>query len=1296
MFSLLNCIICIICQSVFLTEDIVTQHYLAKHLSDQSVNCIDCLELNEGELSDHIIERHVKRFHPCNFCSRTFSTDTELRIHVNKKHNIQRGGAEAIRLREVEASHGRRVVSFKVDFEADEYTSLLSMFNASRLAIRKAVVEYLRQKKLIRFSLVVHARYIKLDELGNTSDRTILPMTTLSRILMIGETKRISNFLKQMESEIGLRSEDFIDSGSNWILEDIASVGIECGSIKYRGGCCDEMPSKIIKGTVDACLDKSEKCFLYAIAAGKVKDKKLYEDETKLHLFCKAYIDSYIDSSKMKFPMSVHKIKQFELRNKHLFMNINAFCYQGNGQSFPIYKSVRNVKDKRTLTTINVLLVPYSGKNGAIKYHYTYITDLNKLMRNASNGYKAHICNNCTMGYSDENALARHADLCQNNSFQKVVIPKAGTTLSFQNFEKRIKKPIVGYCDFEATLNPFDTTECQLCKKNKKMKICKHKTKLISEHIPCTYSVLFIDSLGKVLFHQTRTAENVIEQFFEMLDTQEKMFIPLLQKYRDSSQMIISAQERINYEKASKCYLCDKEFDYNVHQYIKVPDHCHYTNNYLGPCHSSCNLRRTAQTKIPIYMHNLSSYDIHFITAGLKNSKKRINAIPLNYQRFKTITIGCYTFLDSLQLLSASLDELVSNLTRGGHSFNILDQCKLYSCEMEKKLLLRKGIYPYEWSTNIDRLRNQYTLPEKHSFYSQLKQSNISDADYEHGKLVFDTFKCVNMVDYCELYCLLDTILLAEVVEAFRATILDTIMLDCCQYISLPQLGYDAMLQTLEEPVELCSDPDMVMLFESSIRGGVSYVSQRHAKLTEDEEKKDEMSLDHNLIYLDCNNLYSVAQSMALPVSNYRWVPENEYKHFDWVEMEFEELSEGFIIECDLDYPSELHFKHNDMPMAPENKVICSTDLSPYSRSCLEIFKGKAGLNRYASQKLCSTLENKKNYVLHYKNLALYLRHGLVLAKVRRVVGFKQKKFVKKYIDLMTKKRKEAKTDFQQRTYKLLCNGVFGKFLERNRNHFEVKFASTGKLCEKYMASPCYRGHKIINEKLVCIFLNKKKIRLDKLYSVGFSILELSKFHMYSIYYDHILENLGVDNVKLCLTDTDSVMLDIKNYTRKEIWDRLEHIMDFSNYPKNHLLYSECRKKIPGYMKDETASEVINEMVGLKAKNYIFSIRNDASKLKVVCKGVSHATKRNFTMNLYKSCLENKIQINAKTYGIRAENHVLSTREVNKIGLSSSDDKRYLLSCGIHSYGHGHEEINYDYSQDGVLCSTSYCYICKI
>ena len=125
-------------------------------------------------------------------------------------------------------------------------------------------------------------------------------------------------------------------------------------------------------------------------------------------------------------------------------------------------------------------------------------------------------------------------------------------------------------------------------------------------------------------------------------------------------------------------------------------------------------------------------------------------------------------------------------------------------------------------------------------------------------------------------------------------------------------------------------------------------------------------------------------------------------------------------------YDKSLRDIHNDYPVAPEKIKVSNGMLSEYCKKIAEKYNILIG----QVNKLIPTLKDKKEYVLHYRNLQLYLDLGLKIKKVHRVLEFDQSPWLKQYIDFNTQKRKHAKNSFEKDFFKLMNNSVFGKTME--------------------------------------------------------------------------------------------------------------------------------------------------------------------------------------------------------------------------------------------------------------------------
>ena len=482
------------------------------------------------------------------------------------------------------------------------------------------------------------------------------------------------------------------------------------------------------------------------------------------------------------------------------------------------------------------------------------------------------------------------------------------------------------------------------------------------------------------------------------------------------------------YEEASRCYICFKSFN---GENPKVKDHCHYTSSYRGSAHLKCNLQYKISSYIPIMFHNLSGYDAHLFIKELasltddgsigfiaKNTEDYISfSIKVEVdkyidengiERLKEIELR---FIDSFKFMSSSLDSLVNNLARGGEQFFGFEEYN----ENQYKLLIKKGIYPYEYMNDWDKFK-ETKLPPKEVFYSKLNMTGVREEDYEHANRVWKEIGLKDMAEYHDLYLKTDVILLANVFEAFRKVCLKNYGLDPAHFYTAPGLAWKACLKKTRIRLELLLDPDMLLMFERGIRGGITQSVNRWAKANnpymDSEFVRDKPT--KYLQYLDANNLYGWTMSQPLPTRGFKWVSIKPSK----ISQLAKRKSKGYLLEVNVRYPRELHDSHSDLPFMCERMKINGVE------------------------KLIPDLYDKKRYVIHIRALDQALKHGLALERIDKAIEFKQSAWMKEYIDFNTKLRTAAKNDFENNFYKLMNNSVFGKTMENIRKHRNIKLVT--------------------------------------------------------------------------------------------------------------------------------------------------------------------------------------------------------------------------------------------------------------
>lgn len=146
-------------------------------------------------------------------------------------------------------------------------------------------------------------------------------------------------------------------------------------------------------------------------------------------------------------------------------------------------------------------------------------------------------------------------------------------------------------------------------------------------------------------------------------------------------------------------------------------------------------------------------------------------------------------------------------------------------------------------------------LPAIEDFYSSLSEEKISPEDHAFAQKVWKQFKIKNLKEYCELYCRIDNLVLSEIFTKFRATMMDFSGLDPAHYVSLPGYAWDSMLKVTECCIELPTDIEMVNYIEKGIRGGLSFINTRHAKIgkSSGEILSEAAENDMSIQYIDAN-----------------------------------------------------------------------------------------------------------------------------------------------------------------------------------------------------------------------------------------------------------------------------------------------------------------------------------------------------------------------------------------------------------------------------------------------------------
>jgi hypothetical protein len=248
----------------------------------------------------------------------------------------------------------------------------------------------------------------------------------------------------------------------------------------------------------------------------------------------------------------------------------------------------------------------------------------------------------------------------------------------------------------------------------------------------------------------------------------------------------------------------------------------------------------------------------------------------------------------------------------------------------------------------------------------------------------------------------------------------------------------------------------------------------------------------------------------------------------------------SYILEVDLDYPKKLHKLHNDYPLAPEQITITYPDLSRYSKKAFcKTNKSK----KYSSTKLSSTFFRREKYVVHIKNLKLYLELGMKLVKVHKVLKFTQKSFLNVFIRKCTEERQKSKSIFDKNLFKKINNSCYGKSIQNVRDYLKVKLHTNEKSLKKALSQHTFKSFSIIDENLVATSHLPNKILHNMPHAVGFTILEyVSIFLLLHIFSISIFVIVYTDDViyifKLLISEQAFYVRDILQNIASKVRER--------------------------------------------------------------------------------------------------------------------------------------------------------------
>lgn len=1130
-----------------------------------------------------------------------------------------------------------------------------------------------------------------------------------------------------------VRIDEFILNGSGFVLDRVKSVRLYIAPYKPKNGrgfFRDGMEPFLKKYCLYIPQNDDDFCAWYCLVynAEAKKDGKNAERISKL----KKHQDKYpIDAS--LFPLEVcvksSRIDQLEA----LFqtkINIHVTTTEKPTEVETYYVSKSNYEN-----TVDLLLIQ-NLKTG--NKHFALIKDYNRFRAVGRN--IAHVCRNCDRVFQMKDSYNNHVKLCKEHRTTVIKMPKKGENIL--KFKAHGNKQLLPYTII------WDTETYFVKKGNSK----GSNSVVLNEHRPSgVFALLYSTVENKVVktFHGTGEGcvKRMMTAIYEHVDTLNRLV------FGNPKPIEMTNDDWKVYQTSQTCYLCSETFaskeeceehwnksgeedkktnKKRPHPKRKVRDHCHLTGKFRGAACNQCNMLMRLKRVVPMVAHNCRGYDSHFFLQAIDKDDplKEIKVIPTNTENYlkmsATLKQECgpsirIDLLDSFSHLGSSLDKLAKLLND-----DQLVSTKEFIRSMSKSdndfqikfnLAKTKGVYPYEYFDSLEKFK-ETSLPPVQYFVSSLehhgktfqqlstKQRLSITTKYRRALKMWEAFEFNTLQEYHDFYLQLDVYLLCDVWQNYRKTCFEKFELDPSYYPTLPSFCWDAMLKKTEVELELLTDENMYMLLERGKIGGISMVgSKSYSEANHPLLSSYDASKLHKFIkYADVNGLYSWAMKQLLPYKKFRWIPLNE---FDLqYAIKNADSENGCILRVDFDIPEELHDKFKDYPILPENIAVTDNMLSAHQRKIKETLLSYKSFNETEVKKLIPNLYNKKDYVIHIKHLALAIelcgdafdvnKH----LKIHQVLGFKQRAWLKPYIDLcMTERQKDGISDFEKDFWKLCSNAVYGKTMENTRDRYYLEFYNDEEVVKEKVNDLRFDHFTIETNGVVGIYKHKKETHLNKPIYAGFTVLNLAKYLMYDLWYNKLKRQYG-SNISLLYTDTDSFIFEVQTDDFDQEVDK--SLWDFSNYPPNHPLYSKENKTKEGFIKDETKGVPIVKFCGNRAKSYAYMMDDTVTQMhdvdgdcptckgecgychqKVVGKGINKSILKTCTFDQnYRAKHHNFEETNmcqtADIVGFQSNKHVVTTVKMKKALVSSYDDKHYWTDqYGINQLPYGHKGCIY-------------------
>ena len=415
--------------------------------------------------------------------------------------------------------------------------------------------------------------------------------------------------------------------------------------------------------------------------------------------------------------------------------------------------------------------------------------------------------------------------------------------------------------------------------------------------------------------------------------------------------------------------------------------------------------------------------------------KRKVDNIPLAAGKSMMFSIGCLKFLDSYNFLAMPLDQMT----------------KICGCKT-------KTIYPYEYfgldelGTTTKSYGRGTTSGSKATYDEAIGNLKIEDFKSSlHNKLPTQeevhnfnnenshkTGKDLN-IEYLQN----DVEILDYCINEYVKLSMKEFGLNPLHYVSLPGYSFDCWLMSSGVTLDTLQDEQMLDDFVEAKRGGICGIMGDRIVNNGETGMK---SHNRNIWYLDANNLYGYAVMQKLPYKDFQFTTTTTT--LDTILNTPDDSDHGYYIVCDIDYTNECKERTEHLALMPNNRKINDNELGYRERD-----GGKA-----RSEKLILDQKNKTEYMVHNSMLKFYVKMGVKVTKIHRVIKFKQDYICRYYIQNNTNKRATTKTEAEKDVRKLMNNSPYGRMFMNPLHFFQSKFLHDEEKIRKSISKPTFKN----------------------------------------------------------------------------------------------------------------------------------------------------------------------------------------------------------------------------------------------